>query len=154
MKRITLFFIILAGALLSACGNNNDSQPSQELPELLEVDLRLPEEAIDPGAEIVLEAYVSQGGEAVEDANEVKFEISRQGDEESVMLEGKHQGQGIYTANNQFMDEGTYSITAHVTARDMHNMPTEDLIVGHPSEAESNPVEESSEHGAHDHQSD
>ena len=87
--------------------------------------------------EVVNEALVTQGDEEVKDANEVKFEIWKSGQEEHKKIIGKHQGNGIYSITKTFQEEGDYSIIAHVTARDMHNMPKKDIIVG-PSE---NPTE-------------
>ena len=157
-KSLPILFILLL-TILSGCGSNGDREA--EVPELLEVELRLPEEKLDPGAEVELAAYVSQGGEAVEDASKVEFEIKKAGQEDSEMLTGSHAGDGVYTAVKQFAEEGAYSITAHITARDMHNMPTEELIIGNPEqEGESHgdghhEVGDDSGHGhSHDHEED
>jgi hypothetical protein len=147
MKNVITLMAIFLIVLLAACGKEEYA-----VPELLEVDLRLPEDKLDPGAEVILEAYVWQGDEAVEDANEVKFEIQLQGVPDSEILEGQHQGKGIYTAEKQFMEEGIYSITAHVTARDMHNMPKKDLVIGTPSEpTDGEHTEHESEDGHTEH---
>lgn len=151
MKKIACLIAILLVAVLGACGNDGANDQNHEVPELLEVEINLPEENLQVGAEINLEAYVSQGGEAVEDASEVKFEVLKQGDPESEMLEGEHQGEGIYTAKKKFDAEGVYAVTAHVTARDMHNMPKKELIVGNPSEsADSQDQETDSHEGTHE----
>lgn len=162
MKKISLFFSLFMVVVLAACNNGDQAEQNQEVPELLEVDLKLPEEQLEPGAEVVLEASITQGEEAVEDADEVKFEISKAEGKDSEMLEAKHQGKGVYTAQKQFDEEGIYKITAHVTARDMHNMPSKDLTIGNPAESEhhqhdddasgAGASEESHEHG-HEHQS-
>lgn len=146
MKKFTLLMGILLVMLLGACGNDEGSNQDDEIPALLEVELNLPEENLEVGAELNLEAYVSQGGEAVEDANEVKFEVLKKGDTESEMLEAEHQGEGIYTAKKKFDAEGIYSVTAHVTARNMHNMPKKELVVGNPTEPEADHEEEAHSH--------
>lgn len=160
MKKFTFVMGILLVMALAACGNDGESNQDAELPELLEVELNLPEENLEVGSDLALEAYVSQGGEAVEDANEVKFEVLKKGDTESEMLEAEHQGKGIYTVNKKFEAEGVYSVTAHVTARNMHNMPRKELVVGNPVEPEADTHEEHEEgansdahaHGhGHDH---
>jgi YtkA-like len=135
MKKFGLLMVILLVTILGACGNDEENTQNQEVPEFLEVEINLPEENLEVGAVINLEAYVSQGGEAVEDADEVKFEVLKQDDTESEMLEGEHSGEGIYKAKKTFATEGVYSVTAHVTARDMHNMPKKELIVGNPTSA-------------------
>jgi hypothetical protein len=151
MKKIALLMAVLFVSVLSACGNDEGNGQDQEVPEFLEVEINLPEENLEVGAEINLEAYVSQGGEAVEDADEVKFEVLRQGDAESEMFEAEHQGEGIYTAKKKFDADGVYAVTAHVTARDMHNMPKKDLIVGNPSESTDSKDQETDSHeGTHD----
>jgi len=152
MKKLGLLMVILLVTVLGACGNNEENAKNQEVPEFLEVKIQLPEENLEVGAEINLEAYVSQGGEAVEDADEVKFEVLKQGDTESEMIEGEHQGKGIYFAKKKFDAEGVYSVTAHVTARDMHNMPKKELIVGDPTSAvpSSEDQETDSHEGSHD----
>jgi hypothetical protein len=146
MKKIALLMAVLLVAVLGACGNAGENEQNQEVPEFLEVEIKLPEENLEVGAEINLEAYVSQGGEGVEDADEVKFEVLKQGDSESEMLEGEHQGEGIYTAKKKFEAEGVYAVTAHVTARDMHNMPKKELIVGNPSESAGSEDQETDSH--------
>ncbi|MBM4765058.1 FixH family protein [Bacillus sp. B15-48] len=150
MRKIVLLLMFLVMGIMVACGNDGQSsQQDIELPALLEVDLRLPEEKLEPGVEVLLEAYVSQGGEAVEDANYVRFETLKQGDEQSVQIDGEHQGDGIYTANMEFADEGVYSITAHVTARDMHNMPTKELVIGDPVQTDDEQAESDHEDEEH-----
>jgi len=146
MKKIAFLMSILLVVVLGACGNDEGNGQNQEVPEFLEVEINLPAENLEVGAEINLEAYVSQGGEAVEDADEVKFEVLKQGDAESEMLEGEHQGEGIYTAKKKFDAEGVYAVTAHVTARDMHNMTKKELIVGNPSESADSEDEGSGDH--------
>jgi YtkA-like len=153
MKKIALLMAILLVAVLGACGNDAGTGQNQEVPELLEVEINLPEENLEVGEEIDLEAYVSQGGEAVEDADEVKFEVLKQGETESEMFEGEHQGEGIYTAKKKFDAEGVYAVTAHVTARDMHNMPKKELTVGIPSESTDSEDEGSDTHqDSHEHE--
>jgi hypothetical protein len=135
MKKIVFLIVSVLVAALSACGNDGGNSQNQEVPELLEVEINLPEGNPEIGEEITLEAYVSQGGEAVEDADEVKFEVLKQGETDSEMIEGEHQSDGNYTGKMIFETEGVYEVTAHVTARDMHNMPKKEVTVGNPSEA-------------------
>ena len=78
---------------------------------------------------MIIEAVVTQGKENVEDANKVEFEIRKSGQETNEKIIGKHQGNGIYSINKTFQEAGDYSIIAHVTARDMHNMPKKEFTV-------------------------
>ena len=85
---------------------------------------------------IIFEAKITQGDENVEDADEVTFEIWRSKDEKHEKIDVKHAEDGIYRLEKTFEQEGTYYIISHVTARDMHNMPKKEFVVGNASEPE------------------
>lgn len=110
----------------------------------------MPEEII-PDQEVIVEAHVTQGDEKVEDASEVKFEIFKSGVKETEMIKGEHKGEGVYSMKKTFKEEGSYSVVAHVTARDLHSMPKKDFQVGtgeaHHHDAAT--VEHSHHHGDH-----
>jgi hypothetical protein len=77
----------------------------------------------------------------------VKFEIWRAHDENHEKVEIKHAENGIYRLERTFEQEGTYYIISHVTARDMHNMPKKEFVIGTPSEPEEpKDSEDSMEH--------
>lgn len=133
-KRLFAAIVVLSLFVISAC---NKEQPSQELPEMVEVDLTVNPEKGDVNKPITFEAKVTQGNESVEDAKDVKFEIWRAHDEEHEKIEVKHAENGIYRLEKNFQREGTYYIISHVTARDMHNMPKKEFVVGEPSDPEN-----------------
>ncbi|CAM3848988.1 FixH family protein [Mesobacillus zeae] len=161
MKKMNLLVLVFLLALAGGCSNNKGQaakkDDKEKIPEAIEVKILLPDHAI-PQKEVVLGTRVTQSGENVEDADSVKFEIKEEGSKESEMLPAKHTKKGIYEVRNTFMADGVYSITAHVTARDMHNMPTEKLAVGNAEEPHDSNKEDShhdSEDGSkgHDHKS-
>ncbi|RSK26106.1 hypothetical protein EJF36_04015 [Bacillus sp. HMF5848] len=130
---------LMALLLLTGCGES-ESSPSQEhansntetdVPILIAVDLQLPEE-ITVHEEFSLAATVTQGEEKVEDAYEVKFELRAPNEEVGEMLTGKHAGEGIYTVSATLDEPGEYVVVSHVTARRMHVMPSEKIIVTDP----------------------
>ncbi|MEH7886935.1 FixH family protein [Bacillus sp. JJ1609] len=123
-KAIILLVCILL--LLIGCSKENDD--AEDIPELLEVTLSIPE-AIQVNQEVAIEAAVTQGQEKVEDADDVKFEVKKAGHDTSEEIIGKHQGNGIYAITKTFQEAGSYTVTAHVTARSMHNMPTKEFKV-------------------------
>ncbi|MDK7669360.1 FixH family protein [Cytobacillus firmus] len=123
-KAIILFVCVLF--LLLGCSKENEA--AEEVPELLEVSVNFPE-VIQANQEVVIEAAVTQGQEKVEDANEVKFEVKKAGQDTSEEMIAEHQGKGVYSITTTFQEAGTYSVTAHVTARGMHNMPTKEFKV-------------------------
>jgi hypothetical protein len=130
----TLIVMMLAFlSIISACDKD---QPSHKVPEFIEVELTVHPETGQVNQPILFEAKVTQGNESVEDANEVKFEIWRAQDENHEKILVEHAENGIYRLEKAFEEEGTYYIISHVTARDMHNMPKKEFIVGQPSEPE------------------
>jgi hypothetical protein len=138
MKKFKILSIlILALLIVSACGNkDNQNQADNELPEFVEVKLTVTPEHGQVNEPIIFETKVTQGEEDVEDADEVKFEIWRAKDENHEKVEVQHAEDGIYRLEMSFAQEGTYYIISHVTARDMHNMPKKEFVIGTASEPE------------------
>lgn len=132
-KNLIWALAILTLLVLTACNKN---QPSNEVPEMLDVKLTVNPEKGEINQPIIFEAKVTQGNENVEDAKSVKFEIWRAHAEEHEKIDVKHAEDGIYRLEKTFQEEGTYYIISHVTARDMHNMPKKEFVVGTPSEPE------------------
>jgi len=134
MKKITSFIIvtICLSIVLSACNNNKENNTTEENElKFLDVSIIKPNEKLVADKEYTISAEVTYGDEKVEDANEVKFEIWEKGfEDESEFVIGEHQGEGIYSIQKKFDHDGIFYVVAHVTARDMHNMPKEELLVG------------------------
>jgi hypothetical protein len=145
------FMMILLLVLLTGCASSGqESSPAGEVPEIIEVTI-LTADTLNPNEEVSLEARVTQGGENVEDASEVKFEIRKSGQDEREMLEAQHQGEGVYAAAKTFEEEGIYDLVAHVTARDMHNMPKKQVTVGNPESGAGHSHEDGDHHEDDDH---
>jgi hypothetical protein len=155
-----LYVFILAVMVLAACGKDSgDSSQGDagQVPEILEAKIDIPEK-VELNEEITLSVEVVQGKEAVEDADEVKFEIWQDGNqEESEMLPAAHTGKGIYEAHKTFVKDGDFIVQVHVTARDMHTMPKAEVQAGEGGEADNSADGEAGhEHGedeGHDHAS-
>ncbi len=146
MKRFLAIGSILTALLLGACGTNEEQKDqgatsSDEVPEILEVDLTVPETAV-AGEEVTFTASVTQGEEIVEDANEVKFEVLNLSSGEKEMIEASLNEDKLYTIDYTFKTNGTYDITSHVTARSMHTMPTKQISITGGEEAASAATEE------------
>ncbi len=124
---VLVFSITLAG-----CGNTNDQGSSnvnnEGVPQRLEVELTVPE-TIGVNEDILVEAKVTQGDEAVNDASEVKFEVKNVDTEKSQSFEGESAENGMYSVTIQIEKPGTYSVISHVTARGLHTMPSKEIVV-------------------------
>src|SRR5690606_22002734 len=80
-----------------------------------------------------LAAHVTQNNENVDDAESVKFEVWESGYRDNgQMIDGKLDGDGVYKAEITFDHDGVYYMFAHTTARGLHVMPKQQLIVGSP----------------------
>jgi hypothetical protein len=128
MRKYTV--ILLSVILLGGCSMEKESRKSEnKIP--LEVSILTPE-TISSHEEITLKALVTQGEEKVTDANDVVFEVWQSGRNDREMLNAEHHGDGIYSAKKRFSENGHYFVVAHVTARNMHSMPTKQVIAGTP----------------------
>jgi hypothetical protein len=135
MKKIMYIFItVLFLSLTAACGNQHEGHVDQ--PQMLDVDLSINPEKGQINEPIKFKAKVTQGKEKVNDADEVIFEIWRSKDNTHEKVEIKNSKDGVYSLEKTFQQEGTYYIISHVTARDMHNMPKKEFVIGTPSEPE------------------
>jgi hypothetical protein len=150
-RKIWIGFFIIVMGLLAACGNSDkESEKASDEPQVLRVDFVLPEQA-EVNEPVLLKAIVSYGEESVKDADEVQFEYWLQGNEkDSKKIESKNNGDGTYTAEVTFEQDGVYEIYAHTTARDMHTMPKKSITIG--SGAAATHEEDHQEHeGGHEH---
>jgi YtkA-like len=148
MKKLSLFLtLILMLFLFAACSQ----QKQEEKPAILEVQLQTPDH-IELNKETALSCIVTYGGEKVDDADEVKFEVWKHGSEKHEMLTAKNVGDGKYAVKKTFTEPGTYSVVSHVTARNMHNMPKKDIVVGTASDQQQHHAEE--HHGDEHHHAD
>ncbi|EPD50987.1 hypothetical protein HMPREF1210_02178 [Paenisporosarcina sp. HGH0030] len=129
MKHTYSFILLLTAiVVLSACGNNIAVKETEQLvPEPVLVDLAVPVKA-EVGHEIEFSVRVSQDDEIVTDADEVKFEVLNETSGEKTMIAAEFKA-GEYSTTFTFERGGSYSITSHVTARDMHTMPSKVIEV-------------------------
>lgn len=135
MKK-TIAVIALATLALVGCSDKEtttkESTHHEGTLEIIEVVIQTPE-TLPVAEEIALSAKVTQGEESVDDAESVEFEVWESGmRDEGVMMEGKLTEDGVYEANHTFDHDGVYYMFAHTTARGLHTMPKQELVVGSP----------------------
>ncbi|MDG5786227.1 FixH family protein [Evansella sp. AB-P1] len=156
MKRVLLVVIYtIIGTLLVGCGQseNNNSSSGEINFDPLGVEIIAPDE-VDPHTDVVLQAFVTQGEEKVNDASEVLFEIWKHGQkEESDFIEAHlTEDDGVYEITYQFPEVNIYLIQPHVTARGMHQMPVREIMVGDvPDDHPYYQEDDQDHHHNHDH---
>ncbi|WP_033541416.1 FixH family protein [Planococcus sp. CAU13] len=132
MKKIILMTLFSGLLLLAACGEENSDADAGRSAEIIETEFNSPETA-EPGEAMIISVTVTQGNELVEDADEVVYEVWQSGHRvEAEMLTAEHIGDGVYESEVEFDEEGLYFVQAHTTARSLHVMPKQEIIVGNP----------------------
>ena len=134
MKKLFLT-LVMAAVLAVGCGAEEgevDTLDSGVVPVEIIVEVLTPEK-LNVGEATTLEVKVTQGGEVVNDADSVQFEVWESGlRDEGTMIDGEFTKDGVYTAQYTFDHDGVYYMYAHTTARGMHVMPKQQFIVGNP----------------------
>lgn len=148
------YSLVAVPFLLVGCGDDPEVKTldTAEVPAIVDVHIQTAEQ-LNAGETIQLAARVTQDEEAVNDAKEVKFEVWESGlRDKGEMLDGELTEDGIYVADYTFDHDGVYYMFAHTTARGMHVMPKQELIVGNPDmskvleDTSSNSMEHDEEH--------
>ena len=167
MKKVLLLsFMLLLSVIATACGTSSNEQETtqgseeegksteEQAPEIPTVDVTFESDPLPVEEETTIQATVTQGGDPVEDAEYVDFEIwnKQDGKENSTTVESEHIGDGVYEITHTFEKAGMYEMFAHTQVGDLHTMPKNTIQVGNEMamEDESTDSSESSDHG-HDH---
>lgn len=146
MKKYMILTLALV-FILAGCGAKDElKQADDTVTEPIAVELTISPDHIEANTVTTFSAKVTQAGQNVEDADEVLFEVGKKGDEQKEMIHGKHQGEGLYTIEKGFAEDGIYYVIAHVTARGMHNMPKKEFTVGHVEATHDDNNEQDSHH--------
>ncbi|MCC2927996.1 MULTISPECIES: FixH family protein [Bacillus] len=146
MKKMVAAVLFSAVFLLNGCGSEeNKAHTAAETPEVLDVKLTGPEK-VKPGEHAAYEAAVSYGDEAVTDADEVEFEVWKDGEKNDSKMFKAKQEDGVYRLETEFKEDGVYTVQSHVTAKKQHSMPTLKVQVGDADAAIKKPEEDQSHH--------
>ncbi|MEC1777239.1 FixH family protein [Bacillus mojavensis] len=144
MKKMVAAVLFSAVFLLNGCGSEeNKAHTAAETPEVLDVKLTGPEK-VKPGEHAAYEAAVSYGDEAVTDADEVEFEVWKDGEKNDSKMFKAKQEDGVYRLETEFKEDGIYTVQSHVTAKKQHSMPTLKVQVGDADAAIRKPEENQS----------
>jgi opacity protein-like surface antigen len=120
------FMVMLSAlVLMTACSKAESTQP----PAPLQAELKLTPETPGAGDTVTFSVTVTQADEFVDDATDVQFEVWQKGQDEHEFLAAQRRGSGVYTADKQLPQAGTYFVMYHVTAREMHTMKQQEFTV-------------------------
>ncbi|MFT4399996.1 FixH family protein [Bacillus sp. SW14] len=154
MKRgLSFCFLIILMFLLTSCTVDPNAADQYIQSKPLDVEMIL-YSSLSKNKEQELKIKLMQEGKIVENATNVKFEIWKENHKEhSEVVKAEYDNNGIYVATKTFTDDGLYNIKADVKTRDIHVMPTRQVIVGKLSEEEKNALKTNDEkhEGHHSH---
>lgn len=131
-----LFALFAVPVLLFGCSNDSDIDtnegPIDASSLMVEVEILIPEK-VEVNETVKLEARLTQADEPVDDAELVQFEVWESGyRDKGEIIDGELTSDGIYSAETVFDHDGVYYVYAHSTARGLHVMPKQQIIVGNP----------------------
>lgn len=131
-----LLALFAVPVLLFGCSNDSDIDtnegPIDAASLMVEVEILIPER-VEANETVKLEARLTQADEPVEDAELVQFEVWESGyREKGEIIDGELTSDGIYSAETMFDHDGVYYVYAHSTARGLHVMPKQQIVVGNP----------------------
>lgn len=128
--------LVLAAWLLAGCGEQEAVSSSHtEQMQMIDVSFLTAEEL--PVGETTLAVALVQEDEIVDDADSVVFEVWEAGKSaEAIHITATYTEDGIYEAQHTFTEDGVYYMFAHTTARGLHVMPKQQLLVGDVSNIE------------------
>lgn len=123
--------LLLFGCAEEAYIDTNDG-PIDAASLMVEVEILTPEEvAVNESVELL--AQLTQAGEPVDDAEIVQFEVWESGyRDKGQIIDGDPTGDGLYRAEITFDHDGVFYVYAHSTARGLHVMPKQQIVVGNP----------------------
>ncbi|QDZ79446.1 FixH family protein [Priestia megaterium] len=123
MKKLSMLLIILVIAVVG-CSKGNE-QKSQEVKGEIQVP-----QTIHANKTVSIEVLVTQGDQKIENADAVQIQVEKEGYINQEMIDAKHEGNGIYSTDYTFKEDGDYTITAHVTIKGDMKMFTKKVTVG------------------------
>jgi hypothetical protein len=123
MKKLSIVLFVLMIAIVG-CSKGNDSS-SKEVKGTIEVP-----ESIQANEQVKLKVLVTQGDKKVENADDVQFQVEKEGYINQEMTKAPHEGKGVYSTDYTFKEDGEYMITAHVTVDGDMKMVTKKVEIG------------------------
>ena len=126
-----LFFGVWMTAIFLLFGCQ-EKEVEEEMPEIIDVQVKISPESAKINETIVFEVTVTQGDEKVTDASSVEFEFGKKDSTDTEKIDVKHKQDGKYSLEKSFTEAGDYYIIPHVEARGMHAMPKKEFSIVNP----------------------
>ncbi|GAB6990084.1 FixH family protein [Paenibacillus pini] len=131
---LTVVGVIILVFILSGCGSSSKSDGMDmdmgAMTDPITAELSWSPQTAKVNEKVHIQVIVKQKDTNVDKADEVMFEISKEGDSsQHEKVAATNSGDGKFTLDKTFTSAGTYSITSHVTVGPQHTMPTKKLIV-------------------------
>ncbi|EZH64577.1 hypothetical protein DH09_18780 [Bacillaceae bacterium JMAK1] len=130
-------------AILFGCSNEEvDNSATNEMMEIVEVDVLFDHEFEETGNH-ELTVRISQGDEAIENAQHVDFEIWKADERaDGDIVSASHAEDGVYEIKYTFNESGAYFVQTHVTAKGYHVMPLKGILIGDYTKQDQSRIEE------------
>ena len=129
MKKRYVYSGMLIILLVSGCGEEASHSSHTEMQEMIELEYMMTEPL--QAGEQTIAIQLTQHEEAVDDADSVIFEVWQAGQGDAAQkIEAVHTQDGIYEVTYTFSDNTAYYVIAHTTAKGIHLMPKEQIIIG------------------------
>ncbi|HEU4962896.1 MAG TPA: FixH family protein [Bacilli bacterium] len=131
LKKWALAAAVCSSLLFTACGTDDASEEGMNMDTSKPVNFDIDFQTATPikvGDKVDLLAYIHEGDKPIDDA-EVAMEYWMGAKGEHQNVEAEHGDGGKYKVTERFTEPGTYHVTVHTTANDMHKMPTFDFEV-------------------------
>ncbi|PYZ96903.1 hypothetical protein CR205_14610 [Alteribacter lacisalsi] len=128
-KAMLLAIIVIAASLSAGCLNERENTAEEREPP---IDIQvLYESRQDAETEVPLLIRVTQGGEPLDTAEEVMFEVWRHGQStEAAVLEAEALGDGMYESMYHFEEDNYYYVQPRVKNGDRSTTLVSEIIVG------------------------
>jgi hypothetical protein len=133
VKRKHVLFLSLI-LMLAGCGNQEHShaKPASGSENSLDpISVKMNVDPLHPKVNqpFYIQAKVTQNKSVVTDADDVQFEIWKDGDRKHKKIKASNGSEGIYQIKITYSKPGKYHVISHVSARDMHTMPQKQFTI-------------------------
>lgn len=142
MNRFRLALLLFAALFLSGCSLRQDAETLYKQEQPLQAEI-FPPEAIAEDRTANITVFLTQNGEAVEQADYVHMVIGKQdGTVVYPMEEAVKEGEGLYSLRKQFRSDGLYYAEVHALSNGSVISPRIRFVVGELSESDKQLLEQ------------